>query len=201
MPKIIGRGRYGTETYPETARGGVASGPLAMGQDALIEEALLLNTGPNPTFVPRNAALDPMEVSFPVWKSGDVLRVAWQVGFESLLGAGLELIHGIPVVSLDGGTTWLELGSGQAVMSTSTGASDVGLPLRQTYIGSDVGLVSLAHDGVVKVRVRIVWSAIVGFFDLPLFSIVPSPLRAATGMICERLPASLFVQPIVGGLT
>lgn len=174
---------------------------MALGQDALVEAAILLNTGPNPTFVPRNAALDPMQVRFPTWSSGDVLRVAWQVGFQSDIGLGLEVMHGIPAVSLDDGATWQELGSGQSVMSTATGAADLGLPLRQTYIGNDTGLVALAHNGPVTVRVRILWAAIVGLFDLPLLSIVPSPLAAATGMICERLPASLFVQPIVGGLT
>jgi hypothetical protein len=102
------------------------------------------------TFLPRNVAGDPVEVTFDVWADGDILEVEWDASPFSDVGTPSTLFEAIAVVSLDGGTTF------DALLNSQSGAND--------FVGGDavpaVGSTSaIAIPGTTPPIVRLVYAA------------------------------------------
>lgn len=89
MAKIIGRGRYATETYPETALGGGApiTEACRTGIDTIVTAQTFTDTVGVFVQLSRNG-VDPVQVVVPDVNPGDVVEVTWNasaVGIVALV--------------------------------------------------------------------------------------------------------------------
>jgi hypothetical protein len=107
---IIGRGPYARETYPQAATLGF--GARMVGLDTMQEqvtvtaETVLADAALLPP-IPRNVALDPLEVAFPRWIPGDVLRITWSAGAIAEIGQGaFGLI--VPLIDVGAGFKYVD---------------------------------------------------------------------------------------------
>jgi len=193
-----GPGRW----FPITAA--AASAYPVIGQDAAVEDATTPFPGAPPfaVVIPRNAALDPMEVIFPSWSSGDILEVSWAIGFGPFYGPSSFTAE--PIVSTDNGATWLAMVTARASMAMQV-VPDGGqpLPIYKMYVASS-GMAAVAAAGPVRVRLH--------GFQLP-YAVPDQPIstfagpgvaydseKASTQLYCKRWPATQFIQGPVGGL-
>ena len=185
----------------------LAGGPIpfpVIGQDAAVEDAQtpFPEAAPFAVVIPRNAALDPMEVVFPSWTPGDVLEVAWTIGFGPYYGPSSFTAE--PIVSTDNGVTWLAMVTARASMAMQV-VPDGGqaLPIYKTYVKSS-GVVTVAATGPVRVRLHGLQLPY-AVPDQPIYTFAGPGIgyideKASTQMCCKRWPASQFVQGPVGTL-
>jgi len=202
--QVVGASK-GTRFMGMVVKGTLASGgtTLVAGQDAIdqaddINPTTSLSPSGTPTFLPRNVAGDPLEVVFPAWASGDILQVRWQLGVQ--IGTAINALAVWPMVSLDGGSTWLNaygLASRLDGQSFDALYPSVG-PAEFMILGG--GAVAVASSGTVRVRLGAVGanSNDGTGVDVSLGGLI---VHGASSLVCERWPATSFVQPPVNGLT
>jgi hypothetical protein len=124
MSYIIGRGRNARETYPD--RPSSSSGAIIrVGYDAIVEEFDLAEPG-SPTYLPRNVALDPVQVTFPAFALGNTLEVDFKLnGIWSSETPGPSTVQTQIAVSLDGGVTFYTLSPSTALAEVDVNANNV----------------------------------------------------------------------------
>lgn len=127
MARIIGKGRYATETYPERGSGsGSGSGALIqVGYDGTVEEFEIASGN---TYIPRNSALDPLQVTFPSFTLGNTLEVDFKLnGAVSAEEPTTSQVGTQIAVSLDGGATFYTLTPSGTLMgvTTDSGADNI----------------------------------------------------------------------------
>lgn len=94
---------------------------FAIGYDQVVED-LAAPAAFFDAFLPRNVAGDPIEATVPSWNDGDILEVEWDATPTSDAGTPAGVFIAIPVVSLDGGTTFDALLNGQSAVAPAAGA-------------------------------------------------------------------------------
>jgi hypothetical protein len=119
-------GRKSQEVYPERSPGASGSGALVrVGYDGTTEEFEIESGN---AYLPRNAALDPLQVTFPSFTLGDTLEVDFRLnGSVSAEEPTTAQINTQIVVSLDGGVTFYTLTPSDSAVgvTTDSGADNV----------------------------------------------------------------------------
>lgn len=125
MTSVIGFGRRAREVYPEGGHSGGAGALVRVGYDGVVEEFEI----PIPSesnYLPKNSALDPIQVTFPSFTLGDTLEVDFKLnGFWESETTGLENITTRVVISLDGGATFYTLTPSTASDKADSGEDNI----------------------------------------------------------------------------
>lgn len=179
MGKIIGKGRYASETYPETLKINSSSGLLQYGTAYTASG----NLDPIGAFTPIPAAVSGnVVITFTDWTAGDVLDgdVAFTIA-SSVIGQ-INLVVRVEV-SLDGGSTWnyIDGGSGPPVSCafnvTADGAGEI-------FSAGAVFSVALSSAPVVRLTY------------LSQGATTVTTLPASNAIQCRRLSSTGLVQPL-----
>lgn len=147
MAYLIGRGRYQRAVYPTST--GVGSGGIELSiYSGLVNgDAPIVDLNADlRNFVPKNDALDPMEVSFDDWIDGSVLEVDFSISFATSLTAGMVLVV-VPVVSFDNWATNSQIEGGAA----SAYAQDATVPI----YGQAAQTTAVPVPGIIAPRIRL----------------------------------------------
>ena len=109
MGYVIGRGRNARETYPDRSAGSGSGALVRVGYDGVVEELNLLSPE-GTTTLPRNNALDPVQVTFPEFTLGDTLEVDFKLNgsWSSETSAIVDITTQV-AVSIDGGANFFIL--------------------------------------------------------------------------------------------
>lgn len=205
MPYIIGYGRQARETYPERSAGGTGSGALVrVGYDGVVEEFEVTPPGP---YLPRNVALDPIQVTFPDFTLGNVLEVDFKLnGIVSRDEDSVAQIDTQVVVSLDGGATFYTLSPSDGTDKAQTGSTNFILlrSLDAITIVDPMPVIVSGVPGTIPVTsppiVRVVYS----FADLDTVLLLngdPEQLTIPGAILkCSELAAASVFQGPLGQL-
>lgn len=120
--KTIGWGRYRTETYPQSPGAAGGAGSLVrVGYDISTEEFEIPAPSGENIYLPKDAALTPLQVAFPSFTPGNTLEVDFKL--NGVAGADEPTTAQIKtqiVVSLDGGTTFYTLTPSGSLTAATT---------------------------------------------------------------------------------
>lgn len=167
----------------------VDSGGILWGSDAVQESyqfpaaATLADAAALPA-LPRNVAGDPLAVTFPAWRSGNVLRVRWAASATGILSPGASGVL-VPRVSVAGGAFQFVQNGAQIGL--------VGVPGALVYAFGECAL-ALATAGpvVVQLGIALVRGAPGDRLDIqggPL-TLADPPTFASTWLFADRFPSA-----------
>lgn len=126
MASVIGYGRRARETYPERSSGGGSGALVLVGFDGIVEEFSLT---PPEGFanLPKNVALDPVQVTFPAFTLGDTLEVDFRLNgvWSSEDVSSVATVQTQVLVSVDGGSVFYILSPSDSQDTTSVDAGGV----------------------------------------------------------------------------
>lgn len=167
--------------------GGGGSSP-SFGSDGVIEQNTIGLTAVEPTYLPRDASDNPIEVSFPSWSNGDVLLASWAVGPQILDVP--DVFRCYPAVSTDGGATFQKL--------NFSGASTALFPAAlETFALSAEGSVAIDATAIV---VRLAYFMNGAGPSLLMRDASNGAAERGATLSCWRIPAGSVVQTPVGVL-
>lgn len=201
MPHLIGRGRYGRETYPSPGAAGAANAgcTLGVGTDSNEGEIDVLSSIAEPFLFPRQQGVqgNPMEVVLPDFTLGDSLfiryRIDWGYDPNAVVAPSSAEVVTAPVV---------DLGSGFQLVLQAVGTAPYGGAARIIQdggLGSESPLIA-ATDGSLLFTPT-------AFTALPRVAVacetdVPADPSNPTLVVAEDSgPAHLEVTRIRGGCT
>lgn len=205
MTHIIGRGRYAREAYPKPKTDALA---VRSGGDYIVERLTVdaltdIDDARLVPPLPRNVAGDPLQIVFPQWRSGDVLRVDYNVQAIPIIAVeATSLIYSVVRVLLSGDPTPKYL--------DNSGSNPATIPSSITVKLAGRGMVAIDHNGPLTVQLGLAFfttaapdtltfsgTAGIGTDDGPANWLLAEQLKAL-GVVQVPSEASLIDVPIPG---